>query len=53
MKYVVSMCIGDETAILLPCGLLPNERCQVAHAYLCPKRAGYEGVDQCLPHAPD
>ena len=53
MKYVVSMCIGDETTILLPRGLLPNERCQVAHAYLCPKRAGYERVDQCLPHAPD
>ena len=48
-----SMFIGDETAILFPCGLLPNECCQVAHAYLSPKRAGYERVDQCFPHAPD
>ena len=53
MKNDVSIFIGDETAILFPRGLLPNERCQVAHAYLCPKRAGYERVDQCFPHAPD
>ena len=34
MKNVVSILLGDKTTILFPCGLLPNERCQVAHAYL-------------------
>ena len=53
MKNVVSLFIGNETSILFPRGLLPNEHYQVAHAYICPKRAGYERVDQCFPHVPD